>query len=77
MYIDPYCSIILGKPYYVDTKVNIDNKEETISLRFPQEKVKFELDHFKKLAYEKKTEIKEEKLLQNWLQFTLILCKMN
>jgi hypothetical protein len=40
------------------TKVNIDNKKETISLQFAEEEVQFEFNQFKKLPYVKKAEIK-------------------
>jgi hypothetical protein len=63
MYLDTCCPVILGLPFYVAPKVNIDNKKETMYLQFVEEEVKFEFSQFKKLPYEKKTETKEERTI--------------
>ena len=64
MYVDPFHPVILGRPFCVATEINIDNKEDTMTLQYAEEDLKVEFNRLKKLPYEKKTEIKEDRTIE-------------
>ena len=43
---DPFCPIILGRPFFVITKANIDSKQGVISLQFGEEEMSFPLRQY-------------------------------
>jgi hypothetical protein len=61
---DPFCPIILGEPFCVLTKLNIESKKEVMSLQLAEEEVNVEFKELKKFPYEKEAGVKEEKTIE-------------
>jgi hypothetical protein len=60
---DPFCPILLGRPFFAITKANINSREGFISLHFGEEEMSFRFADIKRKPYEKVVEFKEERTI--------------
>jgi hypothetical protein len=59
---DPFCPIILGAPFCVLTKLNIDSKREAMSLQLAEEEVSVRFKELKKFPYGRRLKLKRRRL---------------
>ena len=68
---DPFCPIIFGRTFLNSAGVIIDCKQETISLKFGEEKVKFHFSKFREQPDHKDLNEKEGKQIAELAAFFL------
>jgi hypothetical protein len=74
---DPFCPIILGRPFFVTTMAKIDRKKGVISLKFGEEKINFHFTQFKSQPYQNKIEMKEGTVIVELASIHFSTQKMN